>query len=286
MFIYSVIIPHRNCPKLLRRCVDSIPVREDIQIIVVDDNSDEGKKPSLSGRKGLEIVLLDASQSKGAGHARNVGLKHAKGKWLLFADADDYYKEGFLDVLDEYKGQNLDILYFNFEYRDGETLDELEKLPFRSYFDDYDGSALMEDNIRYHHNVPWTKMVNRELIQQKSIFFEEVPNGNDIFFSMSVGYHARTIAVEKRPLYVYLKNENSIITSKHKSVSSHLCKIVHVIKQNEWYDFIGHKEWKKPVLHTLLIHIKSSGIKLLFTIVKKSPMLLFSRKEWITLICK
>ena len=40
---YSIIIPHRNIPLLLRRCLDSIPRRMDIQIIVVDDNSDPGQ---------------------------------------------------------------------------------------------------------------------------------------------------------------------------------------------------------------------------------------------------
>ncbi len=37
--VYSIIIPHKNIPLLLQRCLDSIPQREDIQIIVVDDNS-------------------------------------------------------------------------------------------------------------------------------------------------------------------------------------------------------------------------------------------------------
>lgn len=86
---FSFIIPHKNCPDLLQRCVDSIPDRDDVQIIVVDDNSDDEKKPAIY-RRDVEIVLLDAEHSKGAGRARNEGLKHAKGKWLLFADADDY----------------------------------------------------------------------------------------------------------------------------------------------------------------------------------------------------
>lgn len=36
---YSIIIPHYNNPELLMRCLKSIPVSEDIQVIVVDDNS-------------------------------------------------------------------------------------------------------------------------------------------------------------------------------------------------------------------------------------------------------
>jgi len=38
--IYSIIIPHKNIPELLIRCIESIPSKNDIEIIVVDDNSD------------------------------------------------------------------------------------------------------------------------------------------------------------------------------------------------------------------------------------------------------
>lgn len=43
MINYSIIIPHKNIPDLLQRCLNSIPRRTDIQIIVVDDNSDPKK---------------------------------------------------------------------------------------------------------------------------------------------------------------------------------------------------------------------------------------------------
>lgn len=41
MINYSIIIPHKNISSLLRRCLDSIPERDDLEIIVVDDNSNE-----------------------------------------------------------------------------------------------------------------------------------------------------------------------------------------------------------------------------------------------------
>lgn len=43
MYKYSIIIPHYNIPELLQRCLDSIPERDDVQVIVVDDNSDSSK---------------------------------------------------------------------------------------------------------------------------------------------------------------------------------------------------------------------------------------------------
>ena len=93
--IFSVIIPHHEIPALLQRCLDSIPDVPEVQVIVVDDNSSEQKVdfeqfPGL-GRKYTQCIF--DKEGGGAGHARNIGMKHADGKWLVFADADDFFIE-------------------------------------------------------------------------------------------------------------------------------------------------------------------------------------------------
>ena len=245
-FNYSFIIPHKNCPDLLQRCVDSIPEREDIQIIVVDDNSEEGKKPLLKERKNLQVILLDAEHSKGAGRARNVGLEHAEGKWLLFADADDYYKEGFLNVLDKYKGSDLDVLYFNAESVNSKTLmpspkrvKMLNKMVEESLTD--------EDKffkLRCFYNAPWAKMTRRSFVEEHGISFEETINGNDIMFSHYVGYLAKKSMVIHNKLYVYTI-ENKGITSQKGCVAVWMSRIDHNYKQRKYLEYIGHPEWKK-----------------------------------------
>lgn len=252
-----------------------------MQIIVVDDNSDEGKRPDLAERNGLEIVLLETFQSKGAGRARNVGLKYAKGKWLLFADADDHYVDGFLDVLDEYKDETIDVLYFSFEYRDGKTSEHLPELPFKAYIDRYDGSTLAQELIKYKIKVPWTKMVSRNFVQQNNISFEETINGNDIFFSMCVGFYAKAIEVDKRTIYVYLKNENSLVNAKKKNAEKHLCGIKHNIQLDYFYDYIGHANWRLPVIRNIISHIGVYGIGLLWPLLIHSRDLVASRKRWV-----
>lgn len=57
MINYSFIIPHHNGLILLNRLLDSIPQRSDIEIIVVDDNSDELQKPQIS-RSDIQIISL------------------------------------------------------------------------------------------------------------------------------------------------------------------------------------------------------------------------------------
>lgn len=256
-FNYSFIIPHKNCPDLLQRCVDSIPEREDVQIIVIDDNSDADKKPSID-RKGVEVILLDAEHSKGAGHARNAGLEHAKGKWLLFADADDYYKEGFLNVLDEYKDRDVSVVYFNFEYRDGSSGELLKPLVFRKDFDEYDGSEVARELVKFHHKVPWTKMIRKDYLMGYEIKFEEAINGNDIYFSMKVGYNTNNIIVEKRPLYVYLRNSNSLVTRKPTAESA-FCKLRHCVELNSFYDYIKHPDWKCSATMMFFYFVKHAG---------------------------
>ena len=82
---------------------------EDIQVIVVDDNSPDAdtyleKYPELS-RPYLEFIRT--TKGGGAGYARNIGLDHAKGEWLLFADADDFYVEDMYDIISSKRMLNL-----------------------------------------------------------------------------------------------------------------------------------------------------------------------------------
>ena len=92
-YTYTVSIPHYNSPLLLQRMLKSIPEREDIQVIVVDDGSCVENVNAIKKiqHKNLEIILL--SENKGGGNARNEGLKRASGKWYISVDADDFFSE-------------------------------------------------------------------------------------------------------------------------------------------------------------------------------------------------
>ena len=115
--LFSIIIPHFDIPDLLMRCLKSIPVSKDIQVIVVDDNSPDAdtyleRYPELS-RPYLEF--LSAPKNGGAGYARNIGLDHANGKWLLFADADDFFVEDMYDIISSNADSEADVIYFKKE---------------------------------------------------------------------------------------------------------------------------------------------------------------------------
>ena len=210
--MFSIIIPHKNTPKLLQRCLDSIPQRDDLEVIVVDDNSDIGivDFDDFPGKDRQDTTIIFDKSGKGAGRARNIGLEHAKGDWLLFADADDlFYPEAF-EVLNNYRDSDFDIIYFYCDSRDGKTLELLpERVP--------DIKQGIEENdfnrLRYRSFVPWGKLIKRDLVNSHHLSFEEVIASNDAWFSTMVGFHAHKIATIPTPLYCCLRNEGSLFYS-------------------------------------------------------------------------
>ena len=105
--IFSVIIPHRNSIDTLQRLFDSIPDRDDVEIIVVD-NSPVKIKPIKCNRN---VTLLYSEPNRGAGGARNVGIDYSHGEWLLFADADDFYTPDAFDTFFSHITDDVDIVY-------------------------------------------------------------------------------------------------------------------------------------------------------------------------------
>jgi len=259
MFTYTFIIPHKNTPNLLQRCVNSIPRRDDIQIIVVDDNSDKIDWNTFKFDDDKCIELIKTHEGKGAGYARNVGLKHAIGKWILFADCDDFYLDGFLNTLDKYKDSDIEVVYFNFK---GVYSDSHEIYPrynkTTKYYSEYDNTLETLDKIRYKITMPWNKMVNTDFIKRFHIHFEEVPKCNDVFFSYMVAYFARHISVDKGIIYAWTFQKDSITNSK---LSKDKCKFLlsNRLKYTCFYKYIGKESYQNNLLYAILRYTIYNG---------------------------
>lgn len=266
---YSIIIPHKNAPELLFRCVTSIPSREDIQIIVVDDNSDEGivdwNRFTSDKSKNIELVLT--KEGKGAGYARNVGLKHAKGKWILFADCDDYYYNGFLSVLDKYSQGDYEVVYYSYSIKVGDmdntpkTYNELLSKLNESPNED------VEQLLKYGLRAPWNKIVRKTFIEKYKIHFEESINGNDLFYSYQVGYFSKKIGIELSPLYHYTINPFSL-THKKRSKKDYICILEHAYKSQKFFEFINCTKLQKSPNRVFLSTLQKKGFLTFLQVLK------------------
>lgn len=90
----SCIIPLYNCGPYIMRCLDSLLLQNvDMEIIVIDDGStDNGYDIVVEYASAHKNILLLRQDNHGPSSARNMGLRHATGKYVYFMDADDFIK--------------------------------------------------------------------------------------------------------------------------------------------------------------------------------------------------
>jgi glycosyltransferase involved in cell wall biosynthesis len=194
--------------------LDSIPEREDTQLIIVDDNSDPEIVDFLSfpgqNRKNVEIVF--SKTGGGAGFARNIGLQIAKGKWILFSDADDFFDVCLNEVLEEYIDDPADIVYFKNKDNQNTSNDKLNNGTWLNEFIDIflNNSKKGEKLLRYLFVVAWAKLIKKNIIDDHSIKFDETGIHEDITFSYLCGFYALTIKADSRELYYWVYRRNSL----------------------------------------------------------------------------
>ncbi|MDR2894366.1 MAG: glycosyltransferase family 2 protein, partial [Alistipes sp.] len=215
---YSIIVPHKNIPDLLERCLASIPQRDDVQVIVVDDSSEErlvdfARFPGL-GRPHTEIIFRKSSigGANGSGVARNVGLEVAKGRWVVFADADDFFHtEAVAEAMDRYTDSEADMIFFRHDSVDSATLEPVAINTRRNRaLDEFDRTGDDRD-LKYMVWVPWARFIRRELLAAHDIRFDEVRFSNNVLFSVRAGYFAGKIVSDTAAIYCNVRREGSLI---------------------------------------------------------------------------
>lgn len=210
----SIIIPYYNSANLLNKLLSTIPQKQEIQIIVVDDFSNQKLEEYEECKKQYPYVEFYVNESKkSAGAARNTGLKYAKGSWLLFADADDYFLPDFYEKVSVYFESQYDIVYFtptSIELQGGQESDRhiaLEKF-VRNYIQE--SSLKNQLELKYSFVAPWSKLLSKSLFDQYNIVFEEVMVANDVMASVKLAFYASKISATVEKIYCVTKHENSI----------------------------------------------------------------------------
>lgn len=219
---FSIIIPHKNTPNLLERLIESIPERDDLEIIVVDDHSDANVVDfshfPCKERRNMKIV--SNTDRPGAGHARNFALPQAKGKWILFADSDDFFNPCINDFLNKYIDSDADIIYFNANSVDTETYAPSDRADHvHDFFCEYNKNQKKGELIMRHmFTEPWCKMIKRNLIESYSISFDDTTIHEDVKFACMIGLYATAVIIDSRQLYCVTSRLGSLSrTHTHES---------------------------------------------------------------------
>lgn len=212
--LLSVVIPCYNCKNTIERCLNSVPDDKIIQIITINDCSEDTTDAiikKIKGRRKNEFVVIDNVRNKGAGESRNEGLKYVKGEYILFLDSDDYLAHEFMNEVK-------DLLYSK-EY-DCISFDAVEKHDrkykrLHMYFTSscHTGIIPQTEAIVYMRGGVWGELFRSSIIKENHITFPDITTSEDQVFVKTALAYCRKIYHINKPLYIYVYMPNSLIHS-------------------------------------------------------------------------
>lgn len=226
MVSISIVVPVYNVEQYVRRCVESIMTQDTadatLECIIIDDCSPDKSmsivQTLVSDYHGkIRFVILKHEVNRGLSAARNNGIMHANGDFVLFVDSDDYLMPGsiqyFLDNLSLYP--DVDIMMGNVKECKSGNL----------FINNIQEPLLIDDpNIFFsrvlHHLIylyAWNKLIKRQLLIDNDIFFVEGIVYEDQCWSYQLFSQISSVLLLPRLTYVYEHNQNSIVNTTFTS---------------------------------------------------------------------
>lgn len=217
----SVIVPIYNAEENIEKCLNSIlnQTYKNFEIICINDGSKDNTQNILENyvRKDTRIIVVNKENS-GPSDTRNLGIKKATGKYIIFVDADDNINENMIEALvSKQVENNAELVICNFYYeKDSKIKNKLSnnkiftnRKEFLKKFDYYYTKTLI--------NPPWNKLYLKDKIKDK--FDSNLILGEDLDFNIKYFNEIQRTATIDEYLYNYNINNSNSITSKVKSDS-------------------------------------------------------------------
>lgn len=131
----SVIIPLYNKEPIIERSLRSVLLQDhdDFEVIIVDDGSTDGSADVVRSTADSRIVLIN-QENRGPSSARNTGVGHSHGEWVLFLDADDELLPGALRQFAELTKENTECNFFASPFYNNGSKERTLMFPYKKEY--------------------------------------------------------------------------------------------------------------------------------------------------------
>ena len=209
----SIVLAAYNAEQHLVQCLDSIlgQTFHDFELICVDDGSDDGTPQILSRyakRDGRVSIVTQPNQ--GVSAARNAGLDAARGEYILFLDADDYFEPTYFEkAYLRAQADGADMVLVRYRYvRDGGTVLaespgslRIDLFPERVPFAAADAAGSL---FQLTTPAPWNKMLRRRFLLDQGLRFDpSLTRAEDVAFTYSATMLAERISAVDETMINY-----------------------------------------------------------------------------------
>ena len=232
MVKFSVVIPVYKAEKYLDQCVQSVLAQTHscLEILLVDDGSPDrsGAMCDRWAAKDDRIRVLH-QRNGGASAARNNGIRHATGDYILFLDSDDWWEKDIIleTVARHLERVDVDVLSLNYRKScDG----VLQPTYFSEHIPSHEAPMGIGDLVRDHlwGCSPCNKVIRMSLFKSGTLFFREGITSEDMDWTLRLAIQADTFAFLNCSIMVYRQHATSVTHSVSR-------KSVEILRDNVAY---------------------------------------------------
>lgn len=278
----SIIIPMYNASQHIERCINSIYHQglnvNEFEVIVINDGSTDNSleivKDYFTSYKNIRFF---SQKNSGQGAARNLGIKHATGEYILFLDSDDFLlPQSINKILAIVKHVSCDVINFLMEVELPTGNVKESYLYHYDYDKIYSGKELL---LRTGINIgsACSSLYKRSFILRNNIFFPVDMKHEDVFFSYQIYTFASRVIFTKTHAYYYCWHPDS--TDRKKSYEN--LKLLQLSDISQAY-YLNKLSLDKRVNKELREHLKkisnSTLMSLFWSILRNSSVL--SKREF------
>ncbi len=212
--LVSVVVPVYNTEQYLEECIESLihQTLTNIEMIFVDDGSTDRSLEILKNyEKADSRVHVLTQHNQYAGVARNNGMDHATGKYIIFLDSDDFFDLSMLEKMyqdAEDSGAEITVCgFYHYDNQAKAVIDTFVSNKSETYRLEEYGS----DIFKKLRPEPWNKLYLRDFIIENDLRFQSLKNTNDVFFTrISIVLANQIRVLNEACMYYRVNNTNSL----------------------------------------------------------------------------
>lgn len=239
----SIIIPSYNCAHLLKRAVDSAFVLgpDVVEVIVVDDGSTDNTVAVCSQLKTAYPALKVIRRTNGGlSAARNTGIRHCSGAFVVLLDADDELLPFNPHLIME---SNVDVLRIGAV---DVSIDGKERIDAHST-SILPGFTYLHDRLNGKSGIglrveSWAYIYRRSYLLSENLEFPEGLLHEDTSFTIEALLRAQTVAAIETPVYRYIRRAASIMGTQSYTMSQRRIASFAVIHERILYLANTHQD--------------------------------------------
>ena len=254
----SIIVPVYNSAKYMSRTLDSLinQTLKNIEVVCIDDGStDESLKLLKEYAERDDRIKVYHQRNAGVATARNAGLQHATGKYIMWCDSDDSYTSNMcLEMCNIMERRHVDMAICSQNVIYDAVDKDLKKGTADYLCHKYVGNQVIDWQLITNTDVSlWNKIFRRDIIEKNKLRFPDGLLFEDAYFCNSYMLMSKTVYFTDHKLYNYIRQPNSIMSTsfkKDKSSSDYLKISVatyHFLKDHSIYDQYADFFWLRMI---------------------------------------